>query len=121
MGGVVWLGVKRRLNDGLDLIVFRASRTGLPWRLMLQTGYTRVQEMVTPEEDGWPTGAQFVSDAAVGKPIMRQQTNARSQQDLLRRQWRANPMLELVLLFRSHRKSACWLPHGSNVDAVCVL
>ena len=72
MRGVDRLGVKRRFDDSLDLIILRSSRTGLPWRLMFQTGYSRVHEMFTPKEDGWATGIQFMSDATVWMPLMRQ-------------------------------------------------
>src|ERR1051326_1348121 len=81
---------------------------------MFQTGNSVFHEMIAPENNGRSTGVQILSDASVGKTLMRQKTNARSQHNLLRSRWRSDPVLKLILLFNIHGKTVRRLPHAAE-------
>src|SRR5208283_1675953 len=104
MSGILGFGMQSSFHDRLDLIVLRASRTGLARRFVLKTGHPAFQKMVPPQNDGWPTGLQLLSDAPVGQALMGQQTNARPQNNFLRSRRSLNPILQLILLFARQGK-----------------
>jgi hypothetical protein len=54
--------------------------------------------MIAPQNNGWPTGFELLSNAPIGQAFMRQQANARPQHNLLRSRWSLNPFLQLLLL-----------------------
>ena len=99
MSGVLGFGLEGRCHDGPDLIVLGASGTGLARRLVFQAGHSALQEMVTPQKDGRPTGFELLSDPPVGKALMRQQANAGPEHNFLRGRRHRNPILQLTLLF----------------------
>src|SRR5215204_456756 len=99
MSGILGPGVECRFHNGLDLIVLGALRTGLAGWFALQTGHAPFQEMVAPQNDRWPTGVELLRDTTVGQAFMRQQANACSQHNFLRRRWSLNPLLQMILLF----------------------
>src|ERR1035437_7839434 len=99
MSGVLGFSMQSGFHDGLDLVVFGALRTGLARRFVLQARHSAFQEMVAPQNDGWPTGFQLLSDAPVGQALMRPQANARPKHNFLRRRRSLNPILQLLLLF----------------------
>jgi hypothetical protein len=82
---------------------------------VLQASDPAFQKMMTPQQDGRPTGFEMLRDASVGQPFMGQQANARSQHNLLRGRRRPDPILEVMLLLASHGKRIGGLPHAPRI------
>ena len=72
MSRILWSSVESRFHDRLDLIVLGALRTGLARWFVLKTDHSAFQEMIAPQNNGWPTGLQLSSDAPIGQAVMRQ-------------------------------------------------
>jgi hypothetical protein len=107
--------MKSRFDNSLDLIFLGTLCANPPGSFMFQTGHSVVDEMISPENNSGPTGVQILSDASIGKTLVRQKANARSQHDFLRRRWRSDPVLKLILLFKIHGKALGRLPHAPKI------
>ena len=57
MSGILGLGMKSSVNDGLYLIFLGALRTDLSRRFVFQTGQASFQKMVAPKDDGGSAGS----------------------------------------------------------------
>src|SRR5882672_2069904 len=113
--------MQSRFDDGLDLIFLCALPTDLARRFMFQTGHSAFQEVIAPENDGRPTGIEILSDPPIGKSLMRQQTNVRSQHNFLGSRRGSNPILKLAFLFYRHWKGIRWLPHALKIALTSLL
>ena len=115
MSGILRFGMKGGFHYGFDLIFFGALPTDLARRFVLQASHPAFQKMIAPQKDGRPTGLQMLSDASIGQPLMRQQANARSQHNLLRRRRSPDPILELIPLLASHGERIGGLSHAPRI------
>ena len=81
---------------------------------MFQTCHPGLEKMVAPKKNGWSTGLEMLCNATVREALVSQQTDARSQHDLLRGGARPNPTFELDLLFDRHGKRFGGRPHADE-------
>ena len=100
-----WLGLKRRIDNGLDLVWPKGGLASSARRHFPQAVDTLLRKAPSPQHDCLSIDLQLLSDGTVGSTGSRGQHDPAAQGHLLGSTVSSHPLLHLQLLGRRQLKS----------------
>lgn len=116
MGRVSWNRMQGSIDNPLDRLGVGPSGTPTVGGIFGDARRAEFSKSGSPEEDSGTGNSKAFSDGVVGLACGRSETDARSQNDALRRRFGANPRFQCLSLGRSHGQNVGWFPHAAIIS-----